>query len=357
MIEGVKDYAIFFLNPDGFILNWNEGAQSITGYQQNEVIDKHISIFFSNEEVKARKPWNELDIAKSQGRFEDEVWRIKNDGSKFYAHVSVSPIFDDNGRLEGYVKIMHDMTEHKLQEQQKDNFISIASHELKTPITSIKAFIQLLQRSTLGIDSKNDLYLSRIDKQINKLTQLIDDLLDVSRISQGRLEYNEEVFPFDELVNEIIEEIRPISTKHKIIKRGKINTLVFADKYRVGQVLTNLLTNAIKYSPGNTNIIVSSAVEKNGVTLSVRDFGIGIPKNQREKVFNRFYRVHDKQRESYPGLGLGLYISAQIMKRHGGKLWFDSEVNKGSVFHFFLPITLRNKFRQDLKNQTPSLQA
>ncbi len=354
MIEGVKDYAIFFLNPDGFIVNWNEGAEQITEYPQLDAVGKHISIFFRSDEVKNRTPWKELEIAKTQGKFEGESWRLRADGSEFFAHVSVSPIFDEVGRLEGYVKIMHDITESKRLEQQKDNFISIASHELKTPITSIKAFIQLLQKHLKkSADTKSDLYLSRVDNQVNKLTQLIEELLDVSRITQGRLEYNEEVFPFDELVNETVEEIRPISD-HKIIKKGRISTLVLADKYRVGQVITNLLTNAIKYSPGKDKIIVTSSADDKGVLLSVQDFGIGIPKDQQKRVFQRFYRVIDKSRQSYPGLGLGLFISSEIMKRHRGKMWFKSKEGKGSIFYFFLPITLREKFIQDLKEATPA---
>jgi PAS domain S-box-containing protein len=217
----------------------------------------------------------------------------------------------------------------------RDDFISLASHELKTPITSLKMYVQLLERQFK--ESGYESYFKKIDDQLNKLTALIGDLLNVSKLQHGKLEFHKESFALNEVVTEAIEIMQGISQKHTIIVEGDINKKVLADRYRIYQVLTNLLTNAIKYSPKARKVLVKLQTEKNHVKLSVQDFGIGISPQHQQKIFEQFYRVSTPEEKTYPGLGMGLFIAKEIIQNHGGTIWVESKKGKGSKFTFTLP--------------------
>ena len=224
---------------------------------------------------------------------------------------------------------------------RKDDFLSIASHELKTPVTSLKAYTQLLQMDAIeNADKRRETMLSKMDSQIDKLTALITDLLDTSKMQNGKLVYNKTFFQLDELIKEIVEEIQATSTFHKVTIEKNIALQLHADRERISQVLSNLLSNAIKYCPDCKKIIVK--LEKKGemAICSVRDFGKGIVKAQQDKIFERFYRVTGNNLHTYPGLGLGLFIAREIVERHSGKIWFESEEGKGSTFYFSLPVVV-----------------
>jgi signal transduction histidine kinase len=242
-------------------------------------------------------------------------------------------------RREMILLAMEDITERKAAEQQRNDFIGIVSHELKTPVTSLKAFGQVLQ---LQLEKANDQHmvkmLSRMDAQINKLTHLINDLLDATKIEGGELQFHQELFSFPELLEEIIEEVQRTSEKHKIKQQDVIALHVNGDRERIGQVLTNFLTNAIKYSPDANEIIVRMSIRDNQLVCSVQDFGIGIPANKIDKVFERFFRLADDKLHSFPGIGLGLFISSEIIKRQGGRIWAESSPGIGSTFSFSLPL-------------------
>jgi signal transduction histidine kinase len=235
-----------------------------------------------------------------------------------------------------------ELSKRELQKavSHRDNFISIASHELKTPVTSLKVYAQLLLRqSSQKEDKKTVDYLTKINRQIDKLTSLIQDLLNVSRIQKNQLTFRMEQCDLNEIVKEIIDNTQQITDHHKIILEGKIKKKIYCDKERISQVLINLLTNAIKYSPLSDKIIVQLSETKNDAIISVTDFGIGISKEYQRKVFDRFYRISGTSGETYPGLGIGLYISHAIVKRHGGEFKILSEKGKGSTFRFNLPNT------------------
>jgi PAS domain S-box-containing protein len=226
----------------------------------------------------------------------------------------------------------------------RDNFISVASHELKTPVTSVKIFTQLLQKHSEQIgDEKATKHLVRMDRQLNKLIELIYDLLNVSKIQAGRMEFKQRPFAFDLHVKEIVDVLQEGSPKHAIIIKGKTNKQVYADDERIGQVLSNLISNAIKYSPKADKVVVHLSSDKNSVTVCVEDFGIGMAKEHTKRIFERFYRVFDTTDKTFPGLGIGLYISAEIVKRHHGKLWVESDTGKGSKFYFSLPLNRDKK--------------
>lgn len=255
--------------------------------------------------------------------------------------------FDDNGKPIRMVGVNIDITQRKAFERQKDDFLGIASHELKTPVTSIKAYTQVLESifRKKG-DEKAANQLAKMDMQVDKLTNLIADLLDVTKIQSGKLLFHEEVFALNELVNEVVEEIQRTTDNHAIIKKIAEDRKIFGDRERIGQVITNLITNAIKYSPRADKIIVHTQTDDKNVILKVQDFGVGIPKEKQNKVFEQFFRVSGPKQNTFPGLGLGLYISSEIIKREGGTIWFESEEKKGSIFSFSLPIKQNAKHKK-----------
>lgn len=221
----------------------------------------------------------------------------------------------------------------------RDDFISVASHELKTPVTSVKIFTQaLLKAAQQHKDIKAVIGLERMNKQIDKLTDLIYNLLDISKIQTGQLEYSMKKFSFDEMIRESVEILQQMTHQHAIILEGKIKQSVYGDEDRLGQVISNLITNAIKYSPQANKVVIRVSHTKNHIKVSVTDFGIGMDKEHLQKVFERFYRVSGTTDQTFPGLGIGLYISKEIVSRHGGKLWVESTVGKGSTFHLTLPV-------------------
>jgi two-component system CheB/CheR fusion protein len=241
---------------------------------------------------------------------------------------------------------IEDITERKQLERQKDEFVSIASHELKTPITSVKAYTQILgQRFRKAEDTKSVELVEKMDAQLDKLTNLIGDLLDITKVEAGRIQFHESYFDFNELVEETVEELQRTTEKHLIVKELQPSITVHGDHDRLSQVLTNFISNAIKYSPAADKIIVKTVVDKNNATLRVQDFGIGLSQEDQAKVFERFYRVGGPDQATYPGLGLGLYIASEIIKRHKGRVWAESKPGKGSTFCFSLPMA-KQKFKQ-----------
>ena len=251
---------------------------------------------------------------------------------------SAKASYGKNKEATVFIGVTLDITEHKQLQQQKDDFLGIASHELKTPVTTIKAYSQLLEEILLKKgDIQEATMVTKMGAQVNRLSNLIGDLLDVTKINSGKLILNNTSFNFNTLVKEIVEDIE--NTAPKIIVEQLLNETgdVYADKERIVQVLTNLLTNAIKYSPNNNKIIVHTYLENKEVICNVQDFGVGISEDNQTKVFEQFYRVSGDMQHTFPGLGLGLYICAEIINRIGGRIWVTSTEGKGSTFGFALP--------------------
>jgi len=230
------------------------------------------------------------------------------------------------------------MAERYVLERRKDEFISIASHELRTPLTCLHGYTQLLRRQLAGSDHPHALrVLATMETQTRRLSRLIADMLDLSKIQAGKLTFTDETVNMDVLVYEVAEQFQQTSSQHQVTIEGNTSGMVVGDRERLGQVLNNLLTNAVKYSPGAECIIIHLAPTARYLTVSVQDFGIGIPKAEQEKIFERFYRVAGKQRQIAGGLGIGLTIAHQIIEHCDGKLWVESVEGQGSTFSFSLP--------------------
>lgn len=261
----------------------------------------------------------------------------RSHNKKTYVQVSASPVINKKNIVIAATTIISDITQQKKANEVKDEFLSIASHELKTPLTTIKTYIQILKKTIKKVDTiAAEKYLEKADHHINKLSDLISDLLDVSKITAGKLQLIKTEYDINEMIDEVVHNFQILTPSHTIIKKGKVKSKLYGDNTRTEQVLTNFLTNAVKYSPNGKKIIVESHEDEKNVTVSVTDYGIGIPKNKQKQVFERFYRVQDTEK-TFAGLGIGLYICAEVIKHQGGKIWFVSEHKKGSTFYFSLP--------------------
>jgi signal transduction histidine kinase len=256
-------------------------------------------------------------------------------------------ILKDDVDSKGLVRSIRYAIERKRAETHKDDFLGFASHELKTPVTSIKAYVQLMElyATKESKDPASSLlpFIKKVDTQVDKLTNFINDLLDVTKVQAGKMEFNFENFLIDEIVDEVIDTMQLTTSRHSINKNGASKAFVYGDKERTSQVLVNLLSNAIKYSPHADKINVTVANGGDTVSVAVQDFGLGISQKNQEKVFDRFYRVDGKRKETFPGLGLGLYIASEIIKRQNGRLYVKSEEGSGSTFCVELPVITHNK--------------
>ena len=266
-------------------------------------------------------------------------YRDRHTGKSLWSIVKASPIVDEAGQVHSAVNIFSDITARMELEQRKDEFMSMASHELKTPITSLQGYTQLLKRriEKQGVPELVE-WLNKMEKQITRLTHLITDFMDVSKIQAGQLAYVKEPIDIDIFVRDIVDTMQQLSTTHTITIHGAAHTHIVGDSDRLGQVFTNLLSNAIKYSPQATNVDISIVATLDTVTVSIRDYGIGIPPEHQQNIFERFYRVSDVHDKTFPGLGMGLYICSEIVKRHDGRLWVESAEGKGATFFISLPI-------------------
>ncbi|HEX7735123.1 MAG TPA: chemotaxis protein CheB [Ktedonobacteraceae bacterium] len=252
---------------------------------------------------------------------------------------------------------LEDITERKLVEreqqkllEQREEFLGIASHELKTPVTSIKGYTQMLQRRFAKAgDEQAAALMTRMDEQLDRLIHLIGALLDLTQIEAGQLPWHNEMFDLGALVREVVEEMAHTTVQHQIRIEGMVQSSVWADRERISEVLTNLLSNAIKYSPQAESIRVTLHEKQRSATIGVQDFGIGIDPEKQKQVFNRFFRVSDSEHATFPGLGLGLYISAQIVKKQGGRMWVDSTAGTGSTFFFTIPCAPQETTSQSQK--------
>jgi PAS domain S-box-containing protein len=278
------------------------------------------------------------EALQSHGLYQYE-FRLRDKNGEYKWHLSRALPFINDGEIVRWFGTNTDIDEQKQMQRQKDDFLGIASHELKTPVTSIKAYAQVLgaMLSNEGEEKKAQMVM-KMDAQLNRLTNLIGDLLDVTKINSGRILFNKVWFNFNEAVQECVEDLQHTTNRHILVMDFKETGKVYSDKERIGQVITNLISNAVKYSPHSNRIIISTEREGNMVTVCVEDFGIGIPEDKKDKVFEQFYRVSGSKQHTFPGLGLGLYISNEIIRREGGKMWVNSTEGKGSTFCFSLPV-------------------
>ena len=334
--ESAND-AIISADTNGKIISWNRGAEIIFGYSEEEAMGKPLTLIMPDEYQQKHQQGMQRVKTTRKLRVSGktlEVEGLTKAGAKVPLELSLSSWV--LGRRMYFTGIIRDISERKELEKRKDEFISIASHELKTPITALMGFSEILSYELKKKSiAKASIYLNRMSEQMRNLSMLVSDLLDVTRINAGRLELNRESFSLDKLIDETIDNLYMNCAGHEIFFAGnKVESKVFADRHRISQVLTNLILNAIKYSPGKEKVIVRVRKDKNFVKVSVTDFGIGIAKKEHKKIMQSFYRAENVSKGQFAGAGLGLHIAVKIIERHKGKLWLDSELGKGSTFYF-----------------------
>jgi len=330
--------AIYSMNLSGIITTWNRGAAKIFGYQAKEMVGQSISLIFpENKKNELQRIINTVKKGKHMIAYESD--RQRKDGRIIPISVAASPLKDMHGNTIEISIIARDISREKELEKRKDEFISMASHELNTPITGLSIYVQALGKLFEKRKDKEAVeYLAKMDTQIQRIRHVIRDLLDISRIRLGMLSFSYSKFSLNMLVKDIVEAVQYIARRHTIVIKGRARNMVVGDKDRIAQVLTNLLSNARKYSPAGKKIIVKINSHKKDIVVSVQDFGIGIGKKHQEKVFELFYRIEEYHGKTFPGMGIGLYLSFQIIEEHKGKMWFESRKGKGTTFYFSLPL-------------------
>ncbi len=330
---------IFTARPNGDVDYFNPQWSEFTGLSFEEIRDWGWTRFIHPDDVeKNARRWQQ-SIETGEPFYFEHRFRAANGVYRWHVSRAI-PMRDAQGNITMWIGSNTDIDEQKCQEERKDEFISMASHELNTPVTSLKGFAHILQNRLKKRDDEESLrFLASIHKQLNRLTKLINDLLDITRVQQGNLHYEEELFDLDALVQETVENLQAGTSTHQLLFEGGTAARVYGDTDRIGQVLTNLITNAIKYSLAADRVIIRLSKDADNVMVSVQDFGIGIDGAYQKRIFERFYQVPDAVEKTYPGLGIGLYISSEIIKHHHGRIWVESQKGAGSTFSFSLPFS------------------
>ena len=353
LITGVKDYAIFMLDPDGRVASWNAGAERFKGYQAQEIIGQPTSRFYTPEDVAEGKPGRGLRIAAAEGRAEDEGWRVRKDGTQFWANVVITALHDEKGKLLGFSKITRDITERKQTQEAlmeakeeaersnkfKDQFLSTMSHELRTPLNAVLGFSDLLTEERYGpLNDRQRRYVTHIHTGGKHLLRLINDILDLSKIEAGRLQLAIESVAVDGALAEVIDTLRPLADKksQSLVVNTSTDLSVRADTTRFKQIVMNLLGNAIKFTPEGGKIELTAQQLGEVVRVDVRDSGPGIPAEEQQRIFEAFHRLRQSEKGA-EGTGLGLAITKRLVELQGGHLGLESTPGLGSCFYFTLP--------------------
>jgi len=346
LVESVQDYAIFMLDPDGIVASWNIGAQRMKGYRPDEIIGSHFARFYTQEALVRGWPEHELVVARTDGRFEDEGWRVRKDGSHFWANVVITALRDASGKLHGFAKVTRDLSERRkvasLEQAGRHTleFLAMLGHELRNPLGPIRNAAEII-----GLRASADPAIGRardiIDRQVNHLGRLVDDLLDVGRIATGKVALQREAVDLAAVIGAAIDSVQPMA----IAKRQQIERvitgdelLVDGDQTRLTQVMVNLLTNAIKYTPDGGHLRVE--LERTGPWLQVRvsDDGMGIPIDMLTRVFELFVQGPRTLERADGGLGIGLTVVRRLVELHGGTISASSRgPGLGSSFLVRLP--------------------
>ncbi|MBB6107716.1 PAS domain S-box-containing protein [Mucilaginibacter lappiensis] len=333
-----SDDAIISKTLDGIITSWNHGAERMFGYKEAEMIGQSI-LKLIPEDRHDEEPEIIARIKNGQSVEHFETKRLTIDGKLMDLSLTISPIRDITGNITGVSKIARDISERKKDEIRKNDFIGMVSHELKTPLTSLTALIQVLnQRLKTHIDPFVPSALGKANVQVKKMTGMINGFLNIARLESGQIQIEKQQFNLEELISEVIDEATLTVSSHTFYFEPGASKIVDADREKIDSVISNLLSNAVKYSPKGKQVTIKCGITGSTVLVSVEDEGMGIKSDDLVKLFERYYRVNSNHTQHISGFGIGLYLSAEIIRRHDGKIWAESESGKGSTFFFTLPL-------------------
>ncbi len=349
LVDGVSDYAIFMLAPDGVVTSWNTGAERIKGYTSEEIIGKHFSRFYPASDIEAGKPWEALAMARRTGRSEAEGWRLKKNGERFWARTALTALYDSAGHMRGFAKVTQDLTERRYVqdlEQASRNvstFISMLTHELRNPLAPIRTAIQVMTRMPEASPALQNM-LQMVDRQSTHLARILDDMMDASRAAQGKITMEQTVVDMAEVIQRALEAATPsieAANHHVTLDLPKKGLFLHGDSNRLTQLLTNVLNNAARYTPQGGQITIAARTEEGCAIIQVADSGRGIAPDDIERIFAMFVQAGSSDNNPGGGLGVGLALARTIAELHGGSLTARSEgVNKGSEFTLKLPLAV-----------------
>ncbi|SDD21749.1 PAS domain S-box-containing protein [Variovorax sp. CF079] len=347
MVDGVKDYAIFMLDPGGYVVSWNTGAKANKGYEAGEIIGRHFSVFYPPEVAATGFPDKELEIAREVGRYEDEGWRVRKDGSRFWASVVITALFDATGRHRGFAKVTRDLTERRRASILEDEgrrittFLAMLGHELRNPLAPIANALAIVEHPNAEGGTLKRMS-GIISRQLKQITRLVDDLLDVGRITSGKIHLEAKPVKLSEVIAEAVETVKPMADtkRHTLALDTPAKDLwISGDRARMIQVVCNLLNNAVKFTPGGGHIKVRLQAAGSDAEISVSDDGPGIPPQHLPRIFMMFAQGDQDVSRSQGGLGLGLTLVQQLVTLHGGEISAFSKgvPGQGSEFVIHLP--------------------
>ena len=371
VVEGVRDYGIFALDVDGHVVSWNVGAERIKGWTSEEIVGRHFSCFYPDD-TRDVTPTRMLATARANERAEDEGWRVRKDGSRFWANVVVTALRDDQGRLKGYSKVTRDMTERRRAEQDlllareeaeaasqaKSEFLSRMSHELRTPLNAILGFAQLIELDEADLSDANRRSIGQILRAGRHLLGLIDEVLDIAGIEAGRMQLAMESCVVGDLIREAVDLSQPIGLARGIRIRSPdpstLSPTVWCDRRRVVQILLNLLSNAIKYNRPEGFVVLSLELLPGRVRVSVCDDGPGIGEQDVGRLFMPFVRIQSSSGGALvEGTGLGLALSKRLVEMMGGEIGFRNRASGGAEFYFELQTAPTVGTDRDLSDVQP----
>jgi PAS domain S-box-containing protein len=366
LVEGVKDYAIFMLDPTGRITSWNAGAERIKGYRAEEIIGKHFSVFYPPDDVAAGVPMRGLREAERVGRFEAEGWRLRKDGTRFWASVVITALRDETGQLRGFGKVTRDITERKRIQDQlleaerreaarfheladqlaslertKSEFLKLASHELRTPISVIRGYLSLFAEGDLGVlNHRGERALAVMKSQARELTFLVGQMLEAARLQQGQVRVAAEHLDLREVAAKAVGWAQELaSLDHQLVMSVPDAPVpVSADLERTSTILQSLLDNAVKFSPKGGQITCEVVADSGWARVNIADAGLGIDPEQRDLLFHPFGRVVTVDTADIGGAGLGLYLARELARLQGGDITVEPDRGRGSTFSLRLPI-------------------
>jgi PAS domain S-box-containing protein len=359
LVSGVRDYAIFLLETDGTIASWNEGAERLKGYRAEEAIGRHFSMFYSEEERREGVPDRGLRQALDEGRWIAEGWRIRKDGTRFWANVVITSLTGSDGRHRGFAKVTRDLTDRKRSEdalrgvlerereaaarlrdldRMRSELVTIIAHDLRGPVGVIESLVQLLRTEwDTWTDGEKLEALQRVAGRTETLAGLVDDVFDLARIDAGQLLTDAVPIDLERIVHQVVADVRATDPDRAVsLDVDPAATRALGDERRVWQVLSNLVSNALKFSPPDTVVEVAVWREDGQVVVAVTDHGLGIPETQQALVFERFTRLPEAK--GTPGSGIGLFIARSLVEAQGGRISVESAPGLGSTFRFTLPV-------------------
>lgn len=348
LVDSVRDYAIFMLDPEGVVRSWNVGARAIKGYEPDEIIGRHFGVFYPPEDLAAGKPQAELASAREHGSVEDEGWRVRKDGSLFWANVIITAVYGPDGDLRGFAKVTRDMSERRrleeleLSSRRMNEFLAMLAHELRNPLAPIRNAVTIMQLETLAspvLRNCRDV----IDRQLTHVTRLVDDLLDVGRLTTGKIKLRKELLRLADVISRSIEIARPLvnARRQQLEVDQPADTIyVHGDATRLSQVMQNLLVNASKYTQEGGRIRLEVRSSGGFVDVVVSDNGRGIAPENLQKIFQLFVQAETgTSAAAESGLGIGLTLARTLTEMHGGAIEASSPgLGKGSTFTLRLPV-------------------